>query len=71
MCGGGAGAAAATGATRRVLGAETEPISTLTINLLREELQELGGIEGRNLRLGLRFGNGDASQTRVFAADLV
>jgi putative tryptophan/tyrosine transport system substrate-binding protein len=52
-------------------GAETEPISKVTTNLLREELQKLGWIEGRNLRLDLRFGNGDASQTRVFAADLV
>ena len=37
----------------------------------REQLQKLGWIEGRNLRLDFRFGFGDAAQTRVFAADLV
>jgi putative ABC transport system substrate-binding protein len=39
--------------------------------LVRDELEKLGWIEGRNLRLDFRFGFGDASQTRVFAADLV
>jgi putative tryptophan/tyrosine transport system substrate-binding protein len=39
--------------------------------LLRDELEQLGWSEGRNLRLDLRFGNGDATQTRIFAADLV
>jgi putative ABC transport system substrate-binding protein len=38
---------------------------------LSDELQRLGWFEGRNLRLDFRFGNGDANQTRVFAADLV
>jgi putative tryptophan/tyrosine transport system substrate-binding protein len=38
---------------------------------LRDELEQLGWIEGRNLRLDFRFGNGDAAQTRAFAADLV
>jgi putative tryptophan/tyrosine transport system substrate-binding protein len=39
--------------------------------LLRDELEQLGWSEGRNLRLDLRFGRGDATQTRIFAADLV
>jgi ABC-type uncharacterized transport system substrate-binding protein len=38
---------------------------------LRDELQKLGWIEGRNLRRDFRFANGDANQTGVFAADLV
>jgi putative ABC transport system substrate-binding protein len=39
--------------------------------LLRDELKKLGWIEGRNLRPDFRFDNGDAAQTRAFAADLV
>ena len=39
--------------------------------LVRDELEKLGWIEGHNLRLDFRFGFGDASQTRIFAADLV
>src|SRR5215470_6593894 len=39
--------------------------------LVRDELEKLGWIEGRNLRSDFRFGFGDASQTRVFATDLV
>jgi putative tryptophan/tyrosine transport system substrate-binding protein len=38
---------------------------------LQDELEKLGWTEGRNLRLDSRFGNGEATQTRVFAADLV
>jgi hypothetical protein len=37
---------------------------------LSEEFQKLGWIEGRNLKLDFRFGNGDATQTLAFAADL-
>jgi putative tryptophan/tyrosine transport system substrate-binding protein len=39
--------------------------------MLRDELEKLGWTEGHNLRLDPRFGNGDATQTRDFAADLV
>jgi putative ABC transport system substrate-binding protein len=52
-------------------GTDTDPVSTLTTKLLRDELQKLGWIEGRNLQLDFRFGFGDTTQTRVFAADLV
>jgi putative tryptophan/tyrosine transport system substrate-binding protein len=38
---------------------------------LRDELEKLGWTEGHNLRLDSRFGNGDATQTGAFAADLV
>jgi putative ABC transport system substrate-binding protein len=38
--------------------------------LLRDDLEKLDWIEGRNLRLDFRFG-GDANQTRIFVADLV
>src|SRR5215469_9140230 len=39
--------------------------------LMRDELEKLGWIEGRNLRLDFRFGNGDARKTSAFATDLV
>ncbi len=41
------------------------------LSVLRDVLEQLGWSEGRNLRLDFRFGSGDATQTRVFAADLV
>jgi putative tryptophan/tyrosine transport system substrate-binding protein len=37
----------------------------------REGLQELGWIDGRNLRLEVRWGVGDAERIRRFAAELV
>jgi putative tryptophan/tyrosine transport system substrate-binding protein len=37
----------------------------------REGLQELGWIDGRNLRLEVRWGVGDAERVRRFAAELV
>jgi putative tryptophan/tyrosine transport system substrate-binding protein len=39
--------------------------------LLRDELAKLGWMEGRNLRLDFRFGDGDVRKTSAFAADLV
>jgi putative tryptophan/tyrosine transport system substrate-binding protein len=39
--------------------------------LLRDDLEQLGWSEGRNLRLDFRFGDGDAGKTSAFAADLV
>jgi putative tryptophan/tyrosine transport system substrate-binding protein len=50
-------------------GAEGEPSRLPT--LLHDELQKLGWIEGRNLRLDFRFGAGDVDRTRAAAADLV
>jgi putative tryptophan/tyrosine transport system substrate-binding protein len=39
--------------------------------LFLDELQKLGWVEGRNVRLDARFGAGDDTQTGVVAADLV
>jgi putative tryptophan/tyrosine transport system substrate-binding protein len=36
-----------------------------------EELGKLGWIEGRNLKIDLRFGAGDPNRTRAYAAELV
>jgi putative ABC transport system substrate-binding protein len=39
--------------------------------LLRDDLEQFGWMEGRNLQLDFRFGDGDARKTSAFAADLV
>src|SRR5262245_43781142 len=41
------------------------------ISALREELQKLGWIEGRNLRIDLRSSLGDPDRIRTYAAELV
>jgi putative ABC transport system substrate-binding protein len=38
---------------------------------VRQEFSKFGWIEGRNLRLDIRFGKNDASRIRAYAADLV
>src|SRR5262252_1048700 len=38
---------------------------------LRQGLQQLGWIEGRNLRIDARWGSGDAADTRAAAKELV
>ena len=37
----------------------------------RQELQRLGWIDGQNVRIDVRFGEGDASRLRKQAAELV
>jgi putative tryptophan/tyrosine transport system substrate-binding protein len=44
---------------------------TSSLQKLYDELQKLGWVEGRNLRLDFRFGAGDIDRTRAEAADLV
>jgi putative tryptophan/tyrosine transport system substrate-binding protein len=76
----GLGAAAWPHAVRAQQGERVRRVGVLTsgfdipngiVRLCRDDLKQLGWSEGRNLRLDLRFGNGDATQTRAFAADLV
>jgi putative ABC transport system substrate-binding protein len=52
-------------------GAENDPGSPATTAALREGLAKLGWIEGRNLRIDLRFGAGDPDRIRAHAAELV
>jgi putative tryptophan/tyrosine transport system substrate-binding protein len=62
-------------AVRRVgvLAGATEPNDAPLprTRVLRDELQKLNWVEGRNLRLDFRFGAGDLNRTRGGAADLV
>ena len=63
------------GATRHIavlLGAaESDQIGQSGIRKFREALRELNWIEGRNLRIDLRWGGGDLARIRVQAAELV
>src|SRR5215470_1624142 len=50
--------------------AEGDPILKANLTAMREALAKLGWIEGRNLRIDLRFGAGDPAKIRAFAAEL-
>jgi putative tryptophan/tyrosine transport system substrate-binding protein len=50
-----------------VLGLREIPL----VRAVLQELGELGWIEGRNLRLDVRFGGGDINRTRAYATELV
>jgi putative tryptophan/tyrosine transport system substrate-binding protein len=50
--------------------AEGDPILKANLAVLLEALAKLGWVEGRNLRIELRFTAGDFSRIRVAAAEL-
>jgi ABC-type uncharacterized transport system substrate-binding protein len=52
-------------------GEETDPTMQAYNAALRQELAKLGWIEGRNLRIDLRFATGDVNRVRAYAAELV
>jgi putative ABC transport system substrate-binding protein len=52
-------------------GAEHDPVSRTYIAALQETLAKLGWIEGRNLRIDLRFAADDPDRIRAYAAELV
>ena len=52
-------------------GAAGEDFSQARLSAFRQALEGLGWTEGRNLRIDLRFGNGDANRFRAYAAELV
>jgi len=51
--------------------AENNPSSQIFVIMLREGLAKLGWVEGRNLRIDLRYGAGDTERMRNLAAELV
>src|SRR6516162_6156366 len=59
----------------RLIGALTgiadDPLTKAEYAAFRQELQRLGWIEGQNVRIDVRFGEGDASRIRKQAAELV
>jgi putative ABC transport system substrate-binding protein len=52
-------------------GAESDPVTHAYAAALRQKLEQLGWIESRNLRLHLRFDDGDLARTRRNAEELV
>src|SRR5215831_20447490 len=51
--------------------APDDPDAQARLAGLRQGLQQLGWIEGRNLQIDARWGAGDAAETRKAAAELV
>ena len=51
--------------------AESDPAAQSEIAAFRSWLGELGWMEGRNLRIELRWGGGDATRVKAFARELV
>src|SRR5437868_5157940 len=51
--------------------AESDPAARSEIQAFRERLAELGWVEGRNLRIEVRWGGGDAAKVKAFATELV
>jgi len=54
-----------------IAGPSNDPIAQAYANAFRDGLAKLGWIEGRNLRLDIRFAIGEPAQTRFVAAELV
>ena len=50
---------------------ESDPEAQGRIATFRQALQELGWIEGRNVRIDVRYSGGDADRARAFAAELL
>jgi putative ABC transport system substrate-binding protein len=51
--------------------AESDPAAQSEVAGFRDELKKLGWMEGRNLRIELRWGAGDADRIKTFAKELV
>jgi tripartite-type tricarboxylate transporter receptor subunit TctC len=52
-------------------GAENDPVQQARVAALREGLAKLDWVEGRNLRIDVRFAAGDSDRARTYAAELV
>jgi putative ABC transport system substrate-binding protein len=52
-------------------GTDGSQVTRVSLAALREELAKLGWIEGRNLRIDLRFTAGDPERIRVYTMELV
>jgi len=50
---------------------ETDPEGKLRYSAFTKALADLGWIDGRNLRMDLRWGSGDINRIRAFAQELV
>src|SRR5262249_60797135 len=64
------------GGRRRRIGvlrpfAEDNPVGQARLAAFLEGLRQLGWVDGRNVRIDIRWGTGDASLTRTYARELV
>jgi putative tryptophan/tyrosine transport system substrate-binding protein len=50
---------------------DTDPEPRARIEAFRRHLQGLGWIDGRNIKIDLRFGAGDANRMRAYAEELI
>jgi putative tryptophan/tyrosine transport system substrate-binding protein len=50
---------------------ENDPLAKARISAFRQALTDLGWTDGRNVRMDLRWGAGDANRMRAFAQELV
>ena len=53
------------------LGTPTDPVYQSNVTAFIEGLRDLGWVDGRNARIDLRWGNGNADLEKSFAAELV
>ena len=51
--------------------AESDPAAQAQVGALRHELQKLGWVEGRDIRIDVRFASADPNQIRAIAAELL
>jgi ABC-type uncharacterized transport system substrate-binding protein len=49
---------------------ESDPEAQTRINAFRNALQELGWVQGKNLRIDYRYSAGDIDRLQIFAAEL-
>jgi putative tryptophan/tyrosine transport system substrate-binding protein len=54
-----------------IYGAEDDPVTMTRVDGLRQGLEKLDWVEGRNLRMEFRFGAADPGRIRTYAKELV
>ena len=54
-----------------IYGAEDDPVTVTRVDGLRQGLQKLDWVEGRNLQIDFRFGAADPALIRTYAKELV
>jgi putative ABC transport system substrate-binding protein len=54
-----------------IYGAEDDPVTVRRVDGLRQGLQKLDWVEGRNLQIDFRFGAADPARIRTYAKELV
>jgi putative tryptophan/tyrosine transport system substrate-binding protein len=54
-----------------IYGAEDDPVTMTRVDGLRQGLEKLDWVEGRNLRMDFRFGAADPGRIRTYAKELV